>query len=165
MPPIYEYIRINKFHHHKTTAMKKVFLAALVLSSTFTLFAADPGIDEKVLTAFRQTFQHAENVSWTTSKFTYEVRFQQNQIIAKITYDKDGNMLKTLRYYKEEQLPILVLTKVKNRFVNKNIFGVVEETSAEGTYYHITLEDEKNWLDVVSDNFGSLNIERKFRKA
>ena len=145
--------------------MKKILFAAVVSLFTLHLFAADPGIDEKVLNAFNKTFKNAENVSWSTSKYTYEVRFVQNQITAKITYDREGNILRSLRYYGEDQLPILVLTKVKNRFTDKRIYGVVEESSEEGTYYHITLEDEKNWLDVKSDNYGSITIEKKFRKA
>lgn len=145
--------------------MKKILFVAIVLFSSLNLFAADPGVDEKVLKAFENTFKNAQNVSWSTSRFTYEVRFQQNQITARITYDKDGNLLKTLRYYNEDQLPILVLTNVKKRFTNKKIYGVVEESSNEGTYYHITLEDEKHWLDVVSDTYGSISITKKFKKA
>ncbi|MFL5774528.1 MAG: PepSY-like domain-containing protein [Flavisolibacter sp.] len=145
--------------------MKKILFAAIVSVCTLNLFAADPGVNEKVLSAFNNTFKNAENVSWSTSKYTYEVRFQQNLITAKITYDKEGNILRTLRYYNEDQLPILVLTKVKNRFSDKRVYGVVEESSEEGTYYHITLEDEKNWFEIKSDNYGSLTLEKKFRKA
>jgi hypothetical protein len=145
--------------------MKKILFAVLITVSSLQVFASDPIVNEKVLNAFNKTFQNAKNVSWTSSEFTFEVRFEQNKITSKITYDRNGNITKSLRYYSEEQLPIIVLTKLKTRFPDKSVFGVVEESSEDGTFYHITLEDEKNWLDVKSDIYGSLSIEKKFKKA
>jgi hypothetical protein len=145
--------------------MKKIILAALVTLGSLNLFAAGPGVDEKVLEAFNKTFKNATNVSWTTLDQAYQVRFEQNQITSKITYDMNGIIIRTLRYYGEEQLPILVLTNVKNRFTDKKIYGVVEESSQSGTYYHITLEGPKNWLDVKADAYGTVTVEKKFRKA
>jgi len=145
--------------------MKKIIVAAFLTLGSLNLFAAGPGVDEKVLEVFNKTFKNATNVTWSTMDHAYEVRFEQNQITAKITYDKNGVILKTLRYYNEEQLPILVLTNVKNRFSDKKIYGVVEESSEAGTYYHITLEDAKSWIDVKADAYGTVMVEKKFRKA
>ncbi len=145
--------------------MKKMLISAITILSMFRVLAADPTINDKVLNAFERTFKNVQNVHWSTYTHAYEVKFEQNKITCKITYDKEGNILKTLRYYGEEQLPILVLTKVKNRFASKTIFGVVEVSSEEGTIYHITLEDEKTWLEILSDDYGSLTVEKKYRKA
>jgi hypothetical protein len=144
--------------------MKKIFLAALITVCTMTAFASDP-VDAKVLESFNKTFKNVTNVSWSTSEYTYEVRFEQNKVTAKITYDRSGNIIKTMRYYTEEKLPLIVLTKVKNKYTDKKIFGVVEESSEDGTYYHITLEDAKNWLNVKVDSYGSMSVESKFKKA
>lgn len=143
--------------------MKKIFLAALVFVFGFTAMATDP--NEKVLEAFKKTFKNVEEVAWTENPNSYEVKFKQNEILSKVTYDKEGNILRTLRYYHEEQLPLLVLSKVKSKFSDKKIFGVTEEASQEGTFYHITLEDEKNWVQITSDIYGAIKVDKKFKKA
>ena len=144
--------------------MKKIFLAALISVCTLNVFASDP-VDAKVLEAFNKAFKNVENVSWSTSEYTYEVRFEQDKVTAKITYDKNGEIIRTLRYYTEDKLPLIVLTKVKNKYSDKKIFGVVEIASEEGTYYHITLEDAKSWMQIKSDSFGTSSVEAKFKKA
>ena len=143
--------------------MKKIFLAALVFVFGFSAMATDP--NEKVLEAFKKTFKNVEEVAWTENHNSYEVKLKQNEILAKVTYDKEGNILRTLRYYYEDQLPLLVLSKVKSKFSDKKIFGVTEEASQEGTFYHITLEDEKNWVQITSDIYGGIKVDKKFKKA
>ena len=144
--------------------MKKILLsAAIVLSFSFSAMADDPS--QKVLDAFNKTFPHVKDVAWTESEQSYEVKFKQNEILSKVTYDKNGNILKTLRYYYEQNLPLLVLSKVKNKFNDKKIFGVTEESSDEGTFYHIILEDEKHWINITADSFGGIKVDKKFNKA
>ena len=147
--------------------MKKIlFAAVLVIGSALrSLAAEDPGVNEKVLAAFNKTFQNARDVSWIETEGSYEVRFKQDEITSKITYDKLGNIVSTLRYYHEEKLPLMILTKVKQKYADKKVFGVVEESSELGTFYHITLEDEKNWVNLKADSYANLTVEKKFRKA
>lgn len=144
--------------------MKKIFLAAIVFASfSFRAMADDP--NAKVLDAFNKTFPHVKEVAWTENDQTFEVKFRQNEILSRVTYDKEGNILKTLRYYKEQELPLLVLSKVRSKFSDKKIFGVTEESSEAGTFYHIVLEDEKHWVNITADSFGSITIDKKFNKA
>jgi hypothetical protein len=147
--------------------MKKIIFAALVLCSSFAVQAAEePIVNEKVLNAFNKTFAQARNISWSEAEHSYEVKFMQNETSSRITYDKEGNIIKTFRYYKDEdQLPIMVLARLKNRFTDKKVYGVVEVSSDEGTFYHITLEDAKNWVEVKADTYGELVVQKKFRKA
>ena len=144
--------------------MKKILLsAAIVFSFSFSAMADDPS--QKVLDAFNKTFPHVKDVAWTESEQSYEVKFKQNEILSKVTYDKDGNILKTLRYYYEQNLPLLVLSKMKNKFNDKKIYGVTEESSDEGTFYHIILEDEKHWINITADSYGGIKVDKKFNKA
>ena len=144
--------------------MKKILLAAIVFASSFTAMATDDP-SEKVLDAFNKTFPNVKEVAWTENDQSYEVKFKQNEILSRVTYDKQGNILKTLRYYYEQGLPLLVLSKVKNKFSDKKIFGVTEESSDEGTFYHIILEDEKHWINITADGYGSIKVDKKYNKA
>ena len=94
-----------------------------------------------------------------------EVKFKQDEITSRVTYDKEGNIIKTYRYYREDRLPLMVLAKLKTRYPDKSIYGVVEESSEEGTTYHVTLEDAKNWLDVRADLYGGIYQVKKMKKA
>jgi hypothetical protein len=144
--------------------MKKILLsAAIVFAFSFTAMADDPS--QKVLEAFKKTFPHVKDVAWTESEQSYEVKFKQNEILSKVTYDRNGNIVKTLRYYYEQNLPLLVLSKVKNKFSDKKIYGVTEESSEEGTFYHIILEDEKHWINITADSYGGIKVDKKFNKA
>lgn len=143
--------------------MKKILLAVVVFALSFRAMADDPS--EKVLNAFHKTFPNVKEVAWTENEQSYEVKFKQNEILSKVTYDKEGTIIKTLRYYYEQNLPLLVLSKVKSRFNDKKIFGVTEESSDEGTFYHIILEDEKHWVNITADSYGSIKVDKKYNKA
>lgn len=145
--------------------MKKIILAATIFLSSFYSFASDPGVNEKVLAAFNKTFQDAQDVTWTETATSYEVAFKQNTIQVRVNYDMEGNILNTLRYYGEENLPLMVLSKIKTRFTDKTIFGVTEISSEEGTYFHVVLEDAKSWVEVKADVFGSLTVQKKMKKG
>jgi hypothetical protein len=143
----------------------KTFLLAVAIGCSMLSYAKGPGVDERVLAAFNTTFKNANNVSWTELANTYEVKFSDNNIQMRVVYDKEGNMVNTLRYYNEDKLPVLILTKVKAKYPGKTIYGVTEESSDDGLYYHIILEDSKTWLTVKSDSGGSLHVEKKLKKG
>jgi hypothetical protein len=146
--------------------MKKIFLATLILGLSFNLFAAEPvTVNEKVLSSFNKTFVNVQEIIWSETADYYMVNFKQNDMVIRATYDKQGSMVSSLRYYKEDQLPILILSKVKNRFTDKCIYAVTEETNENGVHYHITLQDEKHWVMIISDSYGNITIDKKYDKA
>ncbi|MGZ8545610.1 MAG: hypothetical protein ACXWV0_09955 [Flavisolibacter sp.] len=145
--------------------MKKILLAGFALVCSMVAIADDPGVDEKVLAAFNKTFQQAEDVSWTTTEDHYQVKFTQHSIASRVYYDMAGNITKTYRYYKEENLPLLVLAKVKTKYTNQEIHGVTEVSSDSGTYYYIMLKNTTHWTEIKSDSYGALKLERKFRQG
>lgn len=146
--------------------MKKFILSFAIVVAGFSAFANDPGIvSEKVLNTFNNTFKNTGDVHWSAYDNTYQVRFNQNEIKIQLDYDANGNILRSIRYYYADQLPILVLTKIKNAYANKTIFGVVEESTDEGTFYQVTLEDGKNWYCVKADTYGYILSSKKYNKA
>jgi hypothetical protein len=144
--------------------MKKCLLAAIMFAFSFSAMAADDP-NAKVLSAFNKTFPNVKEVVWAEADNSYEVKFKQDEILSKVTYDKEGNILKTLRYYYEQQLPVLISTKIKSKYKDKKIFGVTEESSEEGTFYHVILEDAKHWINITVDSYGSITVDNKFKKA
>ena len=137
---------------------------AITVFSIYT-YAADTTVSQKVLDAFTKAFPAAESPNWSELGDFFEVSFKQGTITSKVTYDKDANVIKTMRSYSQENLPIMILAKVMNKYGDKKINGVTEECSEEGVNYYITLEDDKNWTEVKSDSIGNLSVQKKYKKG
>lgn len=93
------------------------------------------------------------------------MKFLQEDIKSKITYDTEGNIISTIRYYQEQQLPLMVRAQVKKRFTDMKVFGVTELTENGEVSYHIVLEGEKKWINIKSDAFGTISVQSRFKKA
>jgi hypothetical protein len=147
--------------------MKKVLLAVLVaVALQASAFAAPtPVVNEKVMKVFSATFISASDIQWSELNGTFEARFTYNEIITRVRYDAEGNTLKTIRYYYEQQLPLSVLTKVKKEYAGLKVHSVTEVSADDATEYHITLEDDKTWTMVIGDNMGGLREDKKLKKA
>ncbi|HEX2534840.1 MAG TPA: hypothetical protein VHK69_13940, partial [Chitinophagaceae bacterium] len=137
----------------------------LLATLTTAASAASPSVDEKLLKLFKQSFPTAKKVSWYESGSSYEVYFENNEIKYKVKYDAEGQVVRTERYYGARELPPFIIMKLKQRFGDKEVFGVTEITTDEGLKYHITLQDQDRWYQVVSNSSGQLSLERKFKKA
>ena len=145
--------------------MKKLIILTCIFAALGAKASTPPEVNEKVLKAFNETFMKATEVIWHEVKNLYEASFKQSEIISRAIYDKDGNLLRTTRYYSQENLPINILTKLQKRYAGKSIYGVTELSTEDEVSYHITLQDEKNWYIIKADNWGSLELEQKYKKA
>lgn len=145
--------------------MKKLIYLAVMLISLSATAATPPEISEKVLKAFKQTFTDAENVTWKELDNSCQANFKLSEIQVRAMYDNEGNLLETVRYYGERNLPPNILARLKKKYMGKEIFGVTEVSSDTEVYYHISLKDEKNWYTVKSDPYANLQQTDKFKRA
>lgn len=145
--------------------MKKIVFALLLFTAIIAQAATPPEVNEKILKAFKETFTYAEDVVWQEKDNAFQVNFWQGEINIRARYDNQGNLIGTIRYYYEKQLPPSIVSKVKNKYAGKVIFGVTEVTTEEEINYFITVRDDKNWYTVKSDAFGNLQQTDKFKRA
>jgi len=145
--------------------MKKLIILTCLFAALSATASTPPEVNEKVLKAFNETFIKATDVVWHEMQNLYEASFKQSAITTRAIYDTDGNLLRTTRYYSQENLPINILAKVKKKYEGKSVFGVTEASTEDEVSYYITLEDEKNWYIIKADNWGTLELSQKFRKA
>jgi uncharacterized protein YjiK len=136
--------------------------SVLLVASTY---AFNTTVNEKVLKSFKQTFNTAEQVKWEEFRDYYTVSFVNSGIRSKVNYDKDGNMLSSIRYYSPNMLPLNVIGKLKKQYPSQSLYGVTEITYGDETVYYVKLEDAKNWTTVKIDNEGSCQVYEKFKKA
>ena len=150
--------------------MKKLlaFGVCLVMLTTQSFANVDPSVEnvnEKVLKAFNETFPAVVEVKWKEYDNYYTVSFRQHSIQSEVRYDKDGNFLSSLRYYKEDMLPLSVLHNLKKKYPTKSIFGVTELIVGTDVAYFVKLEDAKTWLTIKADQQGNLTVYEKLRKS
>ena len=145
--------------------MKKLIILSCLFAALSATASTPPEVNEKVLKAFGETFMKATDVVWHEVQNLYEASFKQSEIISRVIYDQDGNLLRTTRYYLQENLPINILTKLQKRFAGKSVYGVTELSMEDEVSYHITMQDEKNWYIIKADNWGGLELEKKYKKA
>jgi hypothetical protein len=144
--------------------MKKIFLIAAAAFFATSSFAANPS--QKVLNAFNKTFAQVKDVSWQdVADNQYEANFKQNDIIFRVMYDEEGNVVKSIRYYFGQSLPIFIQAKLAKKYDGKTVFGVTELTTDNEMTYYIILEDKTTWTHVKSDVFGNMSTEKKLKKA
>jgi len=146
--------------------MKKNLITAACIAGflSLTAFSAKADINQKVLTSFHSVFSKASNVKWTEYQDHYYVSFNQNDILIKANYDMAGNIMSSIRYYKEQHLPLNILCKIKKLYPSKSVDMVTEVSNQDGTAYFIQLKDNKGWTIVKSDEAASFEVTDKFSK-
>jgi hypothetical protein len=146
--------------------MKKVILSVALLVSIVAGATVSPSeVNEKVLKAFNETFAKATDVTWHEYDNYYQANFKQDEIQVRAQYDESGALLKTIRYYGEKQLLPNIVSKLKKKYADREIFGVTETTSPDEVNFLVTLKDSKNWYVVKSDAYGNLEQTEKFKRA
>lgn len=143
--------------------MKKMIALSAACLIAFASFAFDP--NTKVLKAFNQTFNAAENVKWQEFNDYYAVSFMYSGTRSRITYDKEGNILGSTRYYEPNQLPLNIYTRLKKENSSKELYGVTEITVADNVVYFVKLQDAKHWITLKVDADGDSEVYEKFRKG
>ena len=139
-----------------------IFLVALFIATA--TYGVPFKVDEKIKKIFKDAFPKAEKVHWYEGKTNYEVVFYNQNMLCRITYKLDGEVETTTRYYKEEELPLFVLARIKKKYASMRIHGITETTSDFELTYHIILETEKKWILINADAFGHSFITNKFNK-
>jgi hypothetical protein len=146
--------------------MKKFFLALVLFISigVGSAFATDETVSPRVLKSFKQEFSSAKDVSWIAGSNYYRAAFTINDQNVFAYYNFDGELLSIARHMSSLQLPIKLLTDLKNDYTAYWISDVFEVSNAEGTHYYVTLEDSENKLMLKSSNNSNWTTHSKNKK-
>jgi hypothetical protein len=109
-------------------------------------------------------FSKASNIKWVEYSDHYYVSFNQNDITIRANYDVDGNLLNSIRYYKEQHLPLNILCKIKKAYPSRTVDIVTEVSTEAGIAYFIQLKDDKGWTIIKSDEGGTFEVTDQFEK-
>jgi hypothetical protein len=146
--------------------MKKTILTASCFAGLLSLgtFSAKADVNQKVLQSFHMVFGKATDIKWTEFQDHYYVSFNQNDVLIKANYDLAGNIVNSIRYYKEQHLPLHILCKIKEAYPSKSVHMVTEVNNENGTAYFIQLQDDKSWTVIKSDESGDFELADRYSK-
>ncbi|MCH5720133.1 hypothetical protein [Niabella hibiscisoli] len=148
--------------------MKNLILSAVVLltvSFSANASTVEPVVNSKAQETFTTTFKAAENVKWSSAGSHYEAYFESDGVKTRATIDAKGNLLQTIRYYKEDNLPASVLYNLKNSYKGKTIHGVTEVINKNGTNYRIVLKDNKYYSHINANQAGDTELVAKYTRG
>lgn len=135
--------------------MKKIVILGFLAVISAGTFAHTMPVTEKVLKAFYETFNGAENVNWYEANGQYSVRFSQLGVKFIVYYNKKGKITGSMRFYDPSLLPVNVLSSVTKHYPGKKLFGVTEVSSGDQMAYYIKMEDSEYWYTVKTDAYGN----------
>ncbi|MEO6870069.1 MAG: hypothetical protein ABI168_10515 [Ginsengibacter sp.] len=146
--------------------MKK-FLSFFIGASIFLTFGfTDKSMSPppNVVEVFTQTFKNPTDLKWFTNGDEFTARFFDNDIRTIITYNKNADFIFSRRYYREDNLPLNILFKIKEKYKDQTIEIVTEIIQSGTILYSVNLEDKKNFYVVESDGNANINLHSKYKK-
>jgi hypothetical protein len=143
--------------------MKKIILTLAVVAITLgsTAFAGEIKVDKRIQRAFEKDFAGAVGVKWSTFEDYIKVDFSLNDVPIMACYNAEGEKLAVIRNIQFSILPLVLQFDQKKHFRDYWISQLFELVNEEGTHYHLTVENAKEKIQLVSDESSQWELIRK----
>jgi len=145
--------------------MKKLIIglaAALTLIST-TAFAGEKEKSNPALATFQKEFKEATDVKWQEGKDVIMAAFVLNNFRVEAYFSYAGELLGTARNVLFNQLPLMVIKEINNRYGSVPVYEITEYTLGTDTFYNMTVELANKKLKVKATTSGELSVEKKIK--
>ena len=146
--------------------MKKTFVTLFTLLTIgITVALADPitNVDPKILSAFQKEFSFAKNARWEEEGSLTRVIFSLNDQGIIAWYNSDAELVTTARNILYNQLPISVMRSLDKEYEGADIFGIVEISRNNETYYQIRADKKNKKLLLKASPSGNITVLKKIR--
>ncbi|WP_290798022.1 hypothetical protein [Flavihumibacter sp. UBA7668] len=149
--------------------MKKFMTTLLVVTlSISSLFANNSknrnNVDERVEKSFKKTFASAQQESWSRVNNLNKVQFNLNGQVLFAYLDDEGTLVGVYRNILSTQLPISLMTEIKEEYSDYWISTLFEVANEGTTTYYITLENAGQQLVLKSENSSSWSVFSRTKK-
>ena len=146
--------------------MKKTFVTLFTLLTIgITASIADPGsdVDPKILSAFQKEFSFAKNAKWELEGNLTRVNFSLNDQGIVAWYNSDAELVTTARNILYNQLPISVMRSLDKEYEGADIFGIVEISRNDETYYQMRADKKGKKLLLKASSSGNIIVLKKIK--
>ena len=164
----------------------KILFAALAIigsASAFSTFSVNPEpipdlleknrtaarnvevTNERVTTAFTAKFRQAEKITWKQVNEFYFANFEMKNRQYAAAYTGNGEMIALSRTLTAEQLPLVVVAALEERFEGYKMPAEITEIIMDGsTCYYLTLENAARFVQLKCSAEGSITVNKKIKK-
>jgi hypothetical protein len=134
-----------------------VSLAALFVTAMTPLLAHATDTDPRAEKIFAKQFAGAQNIKWTKLTDGYlSVTFVLNGIGAETFFNADAELIGTVRNLFYNQMPLVVMQTVDNKFTGASVIEVKEITNSDGTCYKVVLEQKNRKCFLRVNSLGQI---------
>ena len=148
--------------------MKKLLLSiATVLMMGAGAFAANNGdgaANPQALRSFKKDFVNARNIVWENKDSYTKATFSLNGQVLFAYYNSNGDLQAVVRNILSDQLPINLLTSLRNEYNDCWISDLFEMASNDETTYYVTLETSDKKIVLKSQGADQWEVYSKERK-
>ena len=147
--------------------MKQTILAVatLITLSTGSAYAnKGEDVSNTVISSFSHDFSSAKNVNWQKEKNYVKATFTLNEQVMYAYYNAQGEMIGAVRNILADQLPINLVTELRNGYNGYWITDLFEMASGGETTYYVTLESADQIIVLKSNGSNSWEVYQKTKK-
>lgn len=145
--------------------MKKAFVTLFLSLTVFltAIAAPEPDIDPRIVSAFQKEFSFATNVKWQKKGEIVQVNFSLYDHGFVAWYNSEAELMSTARNILYMQLPLSVIKTLQRDYPRAELSGIIEVTSGDRTYYHITAEIKQRKFLLEASPYGSVNKVKRIK--
>ena len=146
--------------------MKKTLVtlfAFLTIGITISLAGPGTNVDPKILSAFQKEFSFAKNVTWEEEGNLTRVIFSLNDQGITAWYNSDAELVTTARNILYNQLPISVMRTLDKEYQGADIFGIVEISRNNETWYQIRADKKSKKFLLKASPAGNITVLKKIK--
>ena len=125
---------------------------------------AESRVSEKALIAFSKSFPDATNAKCSRFEKKYGVDFIKNEKQHKCLYNVKGNLIYSLSYGSEKDLPRDIRREVKREYIDYDITQAIEANEDNRDVWIVNLDDANSFITVAVEN-GSIEELSHYKKS
>ena len=133
--------------------MKKIMITiAMMLALLTTAFAGEENVKAEILTAFKEKFSTAQEVSWNAGKMYAEATFLFNGNWMTAHYNDRAELIGVSRNITSSQLPYYLQNNLKKNYSGYWITDLFELSNSTGFSHYVTLKNADEEIVLESLN-------------
>jgi len=144
---------------------KTILSIAIVFMMGTSAFAANNDeVNQLAVRSFHKEFVNAKNIVWEQKQDYVKVTFSMNDQVLFAYYNNEGDLTAVVRNIISDQLPISLLTSLKNEYTSFWISDLFEIASNDQTTYYVTIENADKKIVLRSNGTENWSVYAKTKK-
>jgi hypothetical protein len=127
--------------------------------------SAVAGVNTAVTDNFAKKFPGVSNVIWSQANKTTWGYFKQHGVPVRVSYNQNGKLMYTIRYYNEDQVSPIIKQKLNSEGFTMKIVNVTEVKSRYSTTQVVKMENDKSIITLTINQAGEVYVAEEFNKA